>query len=147
MSTTCHSTATGRSFATAFFGGSDRGKVVQIHMNPDDLDDLILSTRSRGRVRPRTLRRVADLPVRQRVHGPVRPRHRRRQGRPLHPSGLKGTSRMFYPIAMAINALILFVLAILWEVTLRPTNPIVPIALVVISLLGFWIAAEEVRPI
>lgn len=54
---------------------------------------------------------------------------------------------MFYPIAMAINALILFVLAILWEVTLRPTNPIVPIALVVISLLGFWIAAEEVRPI
>lgn len=43
MSTTCHSTATGRPFATAFFGGADRGKVVQLHMNPDDLDDLILS--------------------------------------------------------------------------------------------------------
>jgi len=43
MSTTCHSISTHRPFATAFFGGVDRGKIVQLHMKPEDLNDLTLS--------------------------------------------------------------------------------------------------------
>lgn len=50
-----------------------------------------------------------------------------------------------YPILIALNALIVFVLAALWEFTLRPVNPAVPIGLLIISLLGFYLAAEESR--
>ena len=30
---------------------------------------------------------------------------------------------MLYPIAMAVNSTLCFALAVLWEVTLRPSNP------------------------
>ena len=52
---------------------------------------------------------------------------------------------MIYPILMALNALFLFILAILWEVTLRPVNPAVPIGLIIAALLGFLIAGHESR--
>jgi hypothetical protein len=51
----------------------------------------------------------------------------------------------FYPIAMALNATLLFILAVLWEIELRPVNPIVPLGLLIISLCGFYLASEEAQ--
>jgi hypothetical protein len=43
MSHSAISIATDRPFATVFYGGADRGKVIQFHMNPEDLTDLTLA--------------------------------------------------------------------------------------------------------
>ena len=42
MSHSALSIASNRPFATVFYGGADRGKVVQLHMNPSDLNPLTL---------------------------------------------------------------------------------------------------------
>jgi hypothetical protein len=41
MSRSCKSVVTGQTFATAFFGGLDRGKVIQLHMEPRDLEHFV----------------------------------------------------------------------------------------------------------
>jgi hypothetical protein len=52
---------------------------------------------------------------------------------------------MFYPIALALTALSLLLEGALWEIVLQPTNPAVPITLIVLGLGGFYLAAEECR--
>lgn len=43
MSHSANSVSTDRPFATSFFGGADRGKVVQVHLMPQDLNDQMLT--------------------------------------------------------------------------------------------------------
>jgi hypothetical protein len=50
-----------------------------------------------------------------------------------------------YALAMALNAVLLFSLAVLWEIELRPENPIVPLGLLIISFCGFYLASEEAQ--